>query len=779
MFKDNSVLIIPSNIKNDVIENIRKDNNLLNISFITREDFIKKVTFDYTNEAIYYLINKYNIKYEVALVYLNNIYYVEDKKYNSTKLNKLVSIKKDLIENNLLIYDKVYVNYLQNKNIYVYGFDYVDKYFLNILNNFSNVSVIKKEYKKYNIEKIYSFSDKEQEIEYVANNICNLINNNININDIKLVLDNSYYNDVDRIFKLYNIPINLYKTSIYNTYLGNYFINNLDSDITDLLLKIKEVNVDIHNIIVNILNKYTWCDNYNSILEMLTYDFKNTFINNNLVNSIDVINLKNNIIKDNEYVFVLGFNQGIMPSIYKDEDYITDNIKNEVLIETTKDKNIILRENTLNNLFNIKNLIISYVDDESNNLYISNLYDYLNCLIEKESISNYNYSNKNNKIKLTSMLDDLNKYGIINEDLGLLYNNYDVNYKSFDNRYTKINKDNLYQFINNKLLLSYSSLDNYNKCSFRYYLSNILNISLYEDEFMANIGSIFHDVLSHISDDDFDIDICYNQSIQKIGREFNNKEKFFLTKLKSELVFIINTIKKQLSYSNLDKHLYEEKIYTNISGNITVNFMGIVDKILYKEYPDKVIVAIIDYKTGNPNINLNNIVYGLDMQLPIYLYLVKNNNKLKNVKIAGFYLQKILNNEINKDNKHSYLKLKEDNLKLAGYSNSDTNILREFDDSYEDSQVVKSLKVTSKGFSNYSKVLDDDKIEEINKIIDNKIKENANDILECKFDINPKRQDNKIIGCKYCKFMDICFRKEEDIIDIPVVNIEDKGDKDE
>ena len=58
MFKDNSVLIIPSNIKNDVIENIRKDNNLLNISFITREDFIKKVTFDYTNEAIYYLINK-------------------------------------------------------------------------------------------------------------------------------------------------------------------------------------------------------------------------------------------------------------------------------------------------------------------------------------------------------------------------------------------------------------------------------------------------------------------------------------------------------------------------------------------------------------------------------------------------------------------------------------------------------------------------------------------------------------------------------------------------
>ena len=40
------------------------------------------------------------------------------------------------------------------------------------------------------------------------------------------------------------------------------------------------------------------------------------------------------------------------------------------------------------------------------------------------------------------------------------------------------------------------------------------------------------------------------------------------------------------------------------------------------------------------------IEYGIGMQLPVYLYLAKNSNKLSNVKVAGFYLQKVLNNEV-------------------------------------------------------------------------------------------------------------------------------------
>ena len=767
MFKDNTILIIPNNIKNNLIEKIRKDNKLLDITFITKDEFIKKVTFDYDNKSIYYLMNKYNIKYEVAKVYLDNIYYICDKNYSSSKLNYLVDIKKELLDKNLLIIDKYYKKYLESKNIVVYGFDYIDKYFMSLLNKFDNVEIINKEYCDYEIKTIYEFNDIEEEVEYVASKICELIENNIDINNIKLVISSEYNSYINRIFKLYNIPINLDKTSIYNNYIGSYFINNIESDINNTLSKIENMDIDIYNKIVSILNKYTWCDDYTLVLDMLIYDFKNTYITNELVNSVEVINLKDNNINEEDYVFVLGLNQGSIPIIYKDEEYITDNICNEVGIETTKEKNINEKEIILKNLKSIKNLTITYkLKSNTDTYYISNLYDEIGCNIEKVNINNYKYSNEMNKIKLTKKLDNLVKYGIVDNDLGLLYNNYDVDYKSFDNKYTKIDKDNLHKFLNNKLLLSYSSLDNYNKCSFRYYLSNILKISIYEETFMTNIGTIFHEVLSKMNEDNFDLDIEYENSINNLNKEFTIKERSFLNKLKKELEFIIDTIRKQTEYSELNNYLYEEKIYTNIEGNINITFMGIVDKIMYKEYDGNTIVAIIDYKTGNPNTNLNNVVYGLDMQLPIYLYLAKNTNKLKNVEIAGFYLQKILNNEIVKDYKNSYNKLKEDNLKLSGYSNNDINILSKFDSTYDDSRIVKSLKTSNKGFYAYSKVIDSENIEKIVNIIENKIKENAKDIEEANFDINPKKQKDDLIGCKFCKFNDICFRKEEDVVKI-------------
>jgi len=766
-FKDNLVLIVPSNIKNKLIEEIRKENKLQDITFITKEEFIKKVTFDYDNKSIYYLMNKCNIKYEVAKVYLDNIKYIEEKDYKSNKLNYLVNIKKELIDNNLLIIDKYYSKYLQTKNICVYGFDYIDKYFKSILDKFNNVEIINKEYKNYEINTIYEAIDIEQEIEFVANKICELLEKNIDINKIKLVIPSEYNNYIERIFNLYNIPINLNKTSIYNTYIGSLFIENIESDINNTLSKIENMDPVIYNKIINILNKYTWCEDYTKVLDMLIYDFKNTYISIELTNSITTTTLKDNNINEEDYIFVLGFNQGSIPTIYKDEEYITDNICNEVNIETTKEKNIKEKEIILNNLKSIKNLTITYkLKTNTDTYYISNLYDEINCNIERINIDNYKYSNSLNKIKLTKKLDNLTKYGIIEKDLGLLYNNYNVDYKTFDNKYTKINKENLHKFLDNKLLLSYSSLDNYNKCAFRYYLANILKISIYEETFMTNIGTIFHEVLSKMNNDNFNLDTEYENSINNLEKEFTIKEKFFLNKLKSELEFIIETIRKQTSLSDLDNYLYEEKIYTNIEGNINITFMGIVDKIMYKEYPKNTIVAIIDYKTGNPNTNLTNVIYGLDMQLPIYLYLAKNTNKLKNVEIAGFYLQKILNNEINKDYKHSYNSLKEDNLKLSGYSNSNEEILSKFDETYEDSRVVKSLKTSSKGFYAYSKVIDNENIDKIVNIIENKIKENAKDIEEANFNINPKKQKDELLGCKFCKFNDICFRKEEDVVKI-------------
>ena len=81
------------------------------------------------------------------------------------------------------------------------------------------------------------------------------------------------------------------------------------------------------------------------------------------------------------------------------------------------------------------------------------------------------------------------------------------------------------------------------------------------------------------------------------------------------------------------------------SKQAIIALIRIKKKLLYKEENNKTYLVIIDYKTGFPHTNLNNTIYGIDMQLPVYLYLAKE-GLFKDAEVIGFYLQKILNNEI-------------------------------------------------------------------------------------------------------------------------------------
>jgi len=209
----------------------------------------------------------------------------------------------------------------------------------------------------------------------------------------------------------------------------------------------------------------------------------------------------------------------------------------------------------------------------------------------------------------------------------------------------------------------------------------------------------------------------------------------------------------------------EEKIYINKSRDIDISFMGIIDKCMYREKDGEDLVAIVDYKTGNPDINLCNVAYGIDMQLPIYWYLVKKGNWFNNPKFVGFYLEKILHGELKRDKSRDYESTKLDNLKLVGYSTYNKVRLERFDPTYENSSFIKSMKVKNDGeFYHYTKVLSDDVLDMLVDYIDKIIEENITDILNGDFNINPKQIGMDLVGCKYCKYKDICYTKTEDIV---------------
>ena len=359
------------------------------------------------------------------------------------------------------------------------------------------------------------------------------------------------------------------------------------------------------------------------------------------------------------------------------------------------------------------------------------------------------------------MLDNLIKYDEKDKNLNKYFYSLDIDYMKYDNKYKKIDKEKLYKYLDNNLVLSYSTLDNFYKCQFRYYLDNILGLNKFEESFETFIGKLFHDVLSHVYDKDFDLDKRYNNFLK--DKEFSSKESFYIDKLKKELIIICDSLKEFYNDTELTSVFTEKNIKVDKSKNINIIFKGIVDKIMYKEIDGKSYISIIDYKTGHADVDLKNAVYGIGMQLIIYLYLISKSGLFKDFYCVGFYLQKILNNEINIDSKKTYLELKQDNLKLVGYSTSDVSALSKFDPTYENSKYIRGMKTSKNGFYAYTKVLDEETIKTIPDFVDKKIIEARDKIIDAQFDINPKSIDDELVGCNYCKYKDICFRKNEDI----------------
>ena len=202
--QNNTLIICEDDYKKYILKELTNNSLFLNIKIMNKKEFFNDYLFKYDEKTISYLVNKYNYKVDIAKMYLKNLYCVEDKVYKSNKLNFLVDLKKELIENNLLIFNDKFKEYIKNYNILVIGYSYLEKYELDILNSLNATF-----YEEKNVsgkKKLYEFETLIDEINYVCKTICKLIKDGIDINKIKLVgITDNYINEVERLFSFYNL----------------------------------------------------------------------------------------------------------------------------------------------------------------------------------------------------------------------------------------------------------------------------------------------------------------------------------------------------------------------------------------------------------------------------------------------------------------------------------------------------------------------------------------------------------------------------------------------
>ncbi|MDY5277643.1 MAG: PD-(D/E)XK nuclease family protein [Erysipelotrichaceae bacterium] len=719
--KDNMLLICPRDIKEKILAN---NKSLVDISFMTLEEYKKRYYFDYDYHTVKYLMDTYGYTLNNAKEIIESLYFVEDKNYPNNKLNDLVKIKKELLEKNLLILDPLFNKH--NKDTIVYGYGDIRLNDAKVLKG----TIIDKHYD------IYEFDTIESELEYVYESIFELLENGIDINNIYIVAGNEYENYFKRYNSYFDFKVNYPSdNSLYGTEAAKKFLE-------DIKLKGRETiyNELTNKDLVNILNKYL---DLNEAYDFIVEDLKHIKLNKKYKDVVQVVS-NNYLFSDFDYVFYLGFNDKV-PAYKKDNEYLDNEMCRLLGIDDTNDKNRIIKENLICNLSNIKNLYLSYSKNSPFNKYERQmLFSDVNYI---SYTNKYLHSDKSNRNRYGELLDNLDKYGEHNDDLDSMYSTYDRNnYGDYDNSYKNFNVGK------ETVELSYSSMQSYYECAFKYYLDNILRPDDSDATFFTTIGTIAHNVLQEmVLDNTKDFDELWDNQVTFTSA----KELYFNKKIKEEIREDFNIILKQKELSYFDDVECEKRIKLKLRDNIF--FKGFIDKIL--KCKDN--LCIVDYKTGNTKIEDKYFEFGLNLQLPSYLYLLQEDPS----KIIGFYLQHLVAPKYVYDEKKDIETQKNEDMKLTGFTSSDISRINILEDLDGKSNVVSKLAITKNGeLSKNSKVISDEDMKDMIKLVEDKILEASTSILNNDFSINPKVIDNKNVSCTYCRYKDICYKRIKDYV---------------
>ena len=763
---DNVIIVCPFSIKEQILIMLSKSNTLKNIKILDDHELTREVNYQYDQKTINYLFFRKNIKPAIAKIYLKNILELEDNiDYKSKKIQFLVKLKEELIAQNLLKKEPIINNY---QKVLVCGFNKISKKLIKDLKKLNlDYQIIENIYiNKENI--VFEFEKQDDEVIFVIKEIASLLDKGIDINHIKIAnADESYQLLFHKYEKMFNFSFAFQNNEyLINLVISKEFLNILeeknDYSVALNFLKEKQISFNLYNAYLKIINDYIDYQPKDA-LPLIIEQLKQTkIIKDKLFNCIEFIDFYHNIYDGEYYVFAVGINQNVLPKVYKNDDFFSDEEKILLALDTSYDLNKLEEENFALEIRKPYHLCLTYkLKTPFEHNFKSQIIEKLNLKVIKPQLNNLiSFSEIYDKINLSQKLDNLYKKSD-DYSLSLLYSNYQIPYKQFDNSYHQIDSAKLKDYFEKqKINLSYSSMNSFYECQFKYYLNYVLKLKDNQSTSFEDIGKLFHYILEKQDDKDFNFDTYYDSYIEEYN---SNEEAFYVQKLKKLLKDILDINKENLQYTKFNKFLYEQEVKINFEKPLKLYFKGFIDKIMYYVENDITYVSIIDYKTGNADINLNNIEFGLSLQLPVYLYLIKHTDIFKNVVVVGFYLQKLLHESVNA--KDSYYDILKNELKLNGYSLNQQSILQKFDSTYENSKIIKSIKTTKTGdFQKRSKVLSVEEMEKINKIVETKIQDAINMIAKADFKINPKIQNNKNLSCTYCEFEDCCFKKASDYV---------------
>lgn len=524
-------------------------------------------------------------------------------------------------------------------------------------------------------------------------------------------------------------------------------------------------------------------------------------------------------------VFIIGINDGEFPSVYKDEGFFNDKDR-----EYLKEQGFELANGSLENLyeenFNIykaftvaeEKLFLSYAssDNEGRTLrpsilitkmkkIYSNLQETSDIISQEKEIIT-----KNNTFD--NLIEKLNDYqeGKDVEDIWFDVLNYYENDALWKSRllkslegitYTNIPEQIKPEFVKKlygeTLHTTISRLERYRSCPFSFYLEYGLKLkekkSLKLDP--IDTGSFMHEVIDtffeNVANKKISIQEIENADIEKIVKQiveeklnltsnyiFKSIPKFIILTnrlcrlVTLSIIYIVQGLKNtdfevvgnEIEFKN-GKEYRPIEIVTKDGKKVEIT--GKIDRIdLAKDETGKYI-RIIDYKSSAKDINLNEVLAGLQLQLITYLDAVCQDKDLIPAGILYFGLvePKIDKGKRTKDITEEEIEQKlREHFRMNGLVLAEMNIINMMDNKLKDGEKsdVIPVKIKKDGtMDKTSKVVSRKEFEILQKYVKNTLAQISKEILDGNIDIKPYYNvKTKRKPCEYCKYNSICnFKK--------------------
>ena len=762
------------------------------------------------------LIKEENLKYkDISVITKNTDNYSSLIKtiFEKYEIPVFIDEKRDLNQNIIVQYILSILEIYNKNYLYESIFNYLKTGFVEIDEN--DIFKLEKYCIKYGIKNNKFKKDfiygKKEDVDYLNELRKNIINPLINLKE-KL--------DEEKTAKNISKQIYLFLIS-----------QNIENKINKKINKLKEENLldlakeyeESYKIIINILDEINLIFGEEKItidrfIRILKIGLKNSELGKIPATQDQVIvgDTDRSRSRKTKTVFIIGLNDGVFPSINKNQGFLDDEDR-----ENLKTENIEIAKGTLENIyddnFNIykafttaeEKTYLSYAssDNEGKSLRASNLIYKMkkifpNLIEESDIIKKENLNLINEKISYENLILKINEIenGINPEKLFyILYKYYEQNkkYKDIlkDNlKYInfklneKLKKENLEKLYGNKLNTSISKLEKYKSCPFSYYLQYILKLKEKEELKVQSFdtGSFMHDVintffeeinnlgikLNNISDDE--IEIIINKIInEKLLNENNyiftasEKYKLLVQRLKRIIIKSLKYIIQSLVQSEFklegtevefgEKGKYKP-IVLNLDDGKTVEIIGKIDRIDVAQDENKKYVRIIDYKSSVKNIDFGNVYAGLQLQLITYLDAVC---KIEDFVPAGILYFNLLEQLINSNKKINEEEIEQkirNNFKMKGLILADVKVAKMQDKNLEKgkSEIIPAyIDKTGTLSPKFSSIASQEEFTKLQKYINKTIKQISNEIFNGNIELKPYYK-NKKTPCEYCSYKNMC-----------------------